>query len=71
MTLIARYEAYISRSGDFRAITTTTTTDGQTDCFTPCTCALGNNYDSCPSVSQWEVSGNGLTQGAISLAVEL
>ena len=23
---------------------TTMTTDGQTDCFTPCTCARGNNY---------------------------
>ena len=44
MTLTARYDTYISRSATFLWMTTTMT-DGQTDYFTPCTCARGNNLE--------------------------
>ena len=41
MSLMARYDACISRFADF-LWTMTMTTDGQTDYSTPCACAWGN-----------------------------
>ena len=42
-TLTTRYDDYILRYADFLwTMTTTMTTDGQTDYFTPCACAQGN-----------------------------
>ena len=43
-TLTAHYDTYILRFADFQlTMTTTTTTDGQTDYFIPCACTRGND----------------------------